>query len=406
MSFFKDHKVTVKELLDIIPDELLTHLSRTTKIDYYAKTLHGRKLFYLLIYGILDNEKLSQRSLEDTFNDPVFKFLFQLDNDETIRRSSISDRLSTIDFDFFKQIFDNVHAEFSKMYSKSDSEKFNLIRVDSTMVSEAANKLIDGLDNKSGKKSVKYSISFDGLLPCALDVFTKNIYNSEEIALPEAILNHVKKEANHNNIYVVDRGLQSTMTMKNFSKENVIFVCRTKENRKYKELQSFIKKNQRLDLDNSILIKDSKVQLYYGKNITAKNGNHYSKEELVDFPFRLVVIKSKTIDQKEFYFLTNNFELSAKEIADIYRRRWDIEVFFRFIKQELNVSHLVSLNKNGIMVMILMSMIAAMLILIYKKENNLGYRTAKRRFKLEIRNITMTLIIEHCGGNPKLMFKT
>jgi hypothetical protein len=39
-------------------------------------------LFYLLLYGILDNEKLSQRTLEDTFNDSLFKILFNLDKDE------------------------------------------------------------------------------------------------------------------------------------------------------------------------------------------------------------------------------------------------------------------------------------------------------------------------------------
>ena len=43
--------------------------------------------------------------------------------------------------------------------------------------------------------------------------------------------------------------------------------------------------------------------------------------------------------------LTNDFELSAKDIADYYKKRWDIEVFFRFLKQELNLSHLVSLDK-------------------------------------------------------------
>ena len=64
--------------------------------------------------------------------------------------------------------------------------------------------------------------------------------------------------------------------------------------------------------------------------------------------------------------MTNEFELSAKEIADYYRKRWDIEVFFRFLKQELNLSHLVSMNKNGIEVMIYMTMIASMLLLIYK----------------------------------------
>jgi IS4 transposase len=68
---------------------------------------------------------------------------------------------------------------------------------------------------------------------------------------------------------------------------------------------------------------------------------------LVEDHFRLVIVESKAEEGKEYWFLTNDFECSAKEIAQAYRRRWDIEVFFRFLKQELNVSHPASLNKNG-----------------------------------------------------------
>jgi len=103
---FKDHEINVKNLLGFIPEALIANLSLTTKIDYYAKVLHGRKMFYLLLYGILDNEKLSQRTLEDTFNYAVFKTLFNLDKDESVRRSSISERLSKIDTGYFKQIYD------------------------------------------------------------------------------------------------------------------------------------------------------------------------------------------------------------------------------------------------------------------------------------------------------------
>ena len=92
MSVFKDHKVSVSQLLGVIPEALLSKLSATTKVDYYAKVLHGKKLFYLLLYGILENERLSQCTLEDTFNDFLFKILFDLDKSETIRRSSISER--------------------------------------------------------------------------------------------------------------------------------------------------------------------------------------------------------------------------------------------------------------------------------------------------------------------------
>ena len=105
-----------------------------------------------------------------------------------------------------------------------------------------------------------------------------------------------------------------------------------------------------------------------------------------------------------FRFITNEFKLLAKEVSQAYRKRWDIEVFFRFIKQELNVSHLVSLNKNGIEVMLYMTLIVAMLILIYKHANKLGYKKAKRRFKMEVRDLVIALIVVKCGGNPGMFF--
>jgi hypothetical protein len=405
MSVFKGHKVSVNQLLRVIPEALLSKLSQTSKVDYYTKVLHGKKMFYLLLYGILENEKLSQRTLEDTFNDPIFKNLFDLDASETVVRSSISERLSKIDADYFSQIYQCIYGQFKNSYPSNDSAKHRLVHVDSSMVSEASTRLIKGIDHKNGKKSVKYSVAFDGLLPCHFDVFTDKKYSSEDIALPEAILGHVKQELGHQNIYVVDRGLQSTRTMSRFSKESIGFIIRAKENRKYVELASLMTQNQDIDLGESTLIKDSKVYLYTGKSISNKKGNTHYKEELVASPFRLIVAKTKADPTKDFWFITNDFDLSAKQVAQAYRRRWDIEVFFRFIKQELNVSHLVSLNKNGIQVMLYMTLIVAMLILIYKHANNIGYKTAKRRFKMEIRNLAIAMIIVQCEGKIE-KFKT
>ena len=406
MAVFKDHKIGANHLLGVIPESLLANLSATTKVDHYSKVLHGNKMFYLLMYGILENEKLSQRTLEDTFNDSVFKLLFNLDEEETVRRSSISERLSVIDPDYFRQIYECIYEQFSESYTFTERKKYNLIHVDSSMVLESVGKLMEGLDSGGGKKAVKYSVAFDGILPCSSSVFTSRSYSSEDIALPEAVMSHVKKERNHQNIYVMDRGLQSTRTMKSFSKDSVTFICRAKENRKYVELDSFLTENQDLDLGESILISDRKVQLYTGVPIQNKRGNIHYREELVDTPFRLVVVESKLEEGKKYWFLTNDFKLSAKEIAQAYRRRWDIEVFFRFIKQELNVSHLVSLNKNGIQVMLYMTLIVAMLVLVYKKANNIGYKTAKRRFSMEIRDLAIAMIVVHCGGDPALYFKT
>ncbi|NDV77885.1 IS4 family transposase [Dysgonomonas sp. 511] len=407
MSIFKDHKIGINQLLGVIPEALLSHLSEHTKVDYYSKVLHGKKLFYLLMYGILENDRLSQRTLEDTFNDPVFKMLFKLEQSESVRRSSISERLSKIDSDYFKQIYECVYEQFSQVYSHTEKQKYNLIRVDSSMVSEACSKLQEeGIDHKNGKKSVKYSIGFDGILPCEAKIYTTSKYANEDTALPEVVRSHIKQEDGHLNIYVIDRGLQSARTMKNFSKDSVSFIIRAKENRKCVELESFIKEDTTTDLGSLTLVKDSKVYLYTGVPLITKKGTKRWKEELVEVPFRLIVADSKAEPDKQFWFITNEFDLDAQEITDAYRHRWDIEVFFRFIKQELNASHLLSLNKNGIEVILYMTLIVAMFILIYKHANDIGYKTAKRRFAMEMRNLVISMIVIECGGDPSIFFKT
>jgi len=406
MAIFKDHKVTVSDLLSFIPEALMSHLSHTTSVDYYTKVLHGKKMFYLLMYGILESDRLSQRTLEDIFNDSVFKMLFNLEQDEKVCRSSISERLGKIDPDYFRQIYEYVYSRFSECYSETEQLQYNLIRVDSTIISDTTGRMAQGLDNKSGKKAVKYSIAFDGMLPCASKVFTESAYCSEDVALPQVVRSHIKQESGHRNMYVLDRGLLSTRNLENFSNQKIAFIVRTKENRKYVELASMLSEQVETDLGELILTVDSKVYLYTGQLANSKSGKTHYKEVLVEEPFRLIVVKSKNETDSEFWFISNNFELSAKEICDYYKRRWDIEVFFRFIKQELHTSHLISLNQNGIQVMLYMTLIVAMLVLIYKRANTISYKTAKRRFKMEVRDLVIAMIVVQCGGDPTLFFKT
>lgn len=96
--------------------------------------------------------------------------------------------------------------------------------------------------------------------------------------------------------------------------------------------------------------------------------------------------------------------MMAGHVTEIYHRRWDIEVFFRFIKQELNFSSLVSYDKNGIKVMMYMILITSMMILIYKKVNKIdGYKISKLAFIDELQMGIVKEIVIACGGDPKKM---
>lgn len=85
----------------------------------------------------------------------------------------------------------------------------------------------------------------------------------------------------------------------------------------------------------------------------------------------------------------------------MYRKRWEIEVFFKFIKQHLNFNHLLSRNENGMKVEMYMTLIATILLIVYKKENKLsGLKITKLKLALELESLLIKEIVEICGGNP------
>jgi len=78
VQILKNNNVTAKQLLQHIPEELLADLAQETRVDYQVKKTFGKNFFYLLLYGLLETTRVSQRSLEDVFKSPKFKFLFNL----------------------------------------------------------------------------------------------------------------------------------------------------------------------------------------------------------------------------------------------------------------------------------------------------------------------------------------
>jgi IS4 transposase len=65
---------------------------------------------------------------------------------------------------------------------------------------------------------------------------------------------------------------------------------------------------------------------------------------------------------KHYVFLTNNFKLAAKTIADIYKARWQVELFFKWIKQNLKIKSFIGTSKNAVMTQIWIALCVYLLL--------------------------------------------
>ena len=407
---FKDHKVTVQQVVRLIPENLLSTLAINTKVDYCAKVLQGERLFYLLLYAIVKSDRLSQRFLEDVFKSPSFKFLFNYSADMKVSRSSISEKLSKINLDFFRLAYEKIYERYNQLYSCKEQEQLRLIRVDSSMVAEAGTKLRNGM--KAGtkskkqpgneKKQVKYTMAYDGSAICLAQAHFNPSCLSEDIAIPSVLSRLIKADKEHKNIYTFDRGVSSLKNFDRLNNDRASFVGRIKTNRKKEVAASLMREDTDTSLGSLELVSDEMIHLFDGKN------NSFSPTQ-----YRIIVGRKKILAEtkpeqtkgktrrveNEIHFITNDFGLSPQEIADIYKKRWDIEVFFRFIKQELNFKHFLSVNENGLQVMLYMTLITAMLLMVYKRLNEIGFTTAKRRFSIELEDAVLKMAILFCGGD-------
>ena len=74
---------------------------------------------------------------------------------------------------------------------------------------------------------------------------------------------------------------------------------------------------------------------------------------------------------KHYVFLTNNFKLAAKTIADIYKARWQVELFFKWVKQNLKIKSFIGTSKNAVMTQIWIGLCVYLLLAFIKFQSKL-----------------------------------
>jgi hypothetical protein len=372
----------IDEILSLLPEKEFDFLSAQTQVDYQVKKLQGALVFKLILFSMLNSTKLSLRVMESFLASAQFK-QFTETHQVNVKYNSIGDRISTIKSDYFEKVFELIF----KRYNQHLKEESALSIIDSTFINISSKLVNWGMQNGTkglGLNFLKFTVSIKGSLPSSVQVYKDQEFVNDNAAFPDAIF---KNKFLDNSVLVFDRGLQTRKIFNEMSDNNILFIGRMKTDVSYKE----IKKNKLPKPDKSStleLVEDLQVYLFSGDQKQLPN------------PFRLIKARIKK-SAELIYFITNCSDLSAYEIGVLYKKRWEIEIFFKFLKQHLNLKHIVSRNDNGVKVMIYMTLILSTLLIVYKNINKIkGYKIAKLKFEIELDNLLIMEIVKLCGGDP------
>jgi len=153
--------------------------------------------------------------------------------------------------------------------------------------------------------------------------------------------------------YIMDRGYLDFARLYTITSGLAFFVTRAKSNFQFQRLYSH-------PVDKSTGLKSDQTVVLTG---------YYSRK---DYPEKLRRVKyHDTETEKTFTFLTNNFSLPALTIAQLYRCRWQVELFFKWIKQNLRIKSFYGTTENAVKTQIWIAVSVYVLVAIIKKRLNL-----------------------------------
>jgi len=154
-------------------------------------------------------------------------------------------------------------------------------------------------------------------------------------------------------IVAVDKGYNDYAWYKQLTDKGIFFVTRLKSNAKIRVTE------RREVLKSKGLICDQSIEF---------TGAQTKKK--CPIALRRIAYRDE-VTGKRYVFLTNNFKLSARTIADIYKARWQVELFFKWIKQNLKIKSFIGTSKNAVLTQIWIAMCAYLLLSFMKFSSSL-----------------------------------
>jgi len=272
---------------------------------------------------------------------------------ESVAKSTLSDANNNRNCDIFKEIFYDLLSKCQRLAPKHNF-KFNkpLYTMDSTLVNLCLS-IFPWAKYRKMKGALKIHTLLDhsGCLPSFITVTDGKVHDirvarDKHYDFPSLL---------PDSIITVDRAYIDYSWLYSCTKQHVFFVTKAKSNIDCEVL------GQHTQPKRKSVIADQKIRL---------TGFYTSKK----YPetLRLITFYDEKTDN-ELQFLSNNFTLAAKTIADLYKARWKIETFFKWIKQNLKIKTFLGTSYNAVMTQIWIAMIYYLLLAFIKFQTKYSY---------------------------------
>jgi len=288
-------------------------------VDKYVKKLTTLQLIQVIIYAQLKQNQ-SLREISNNFNDDRFSTEVGINS---FSAAQLSRRLRDLPIYIVQSLFMEIMSNAVKLLGNKANRELGAIRIiDSSTISLCLTRYPWAIFRKT-KSGVKLHLSLR---------FVNGVTVPEDAIITPAKQNDRKQMDNlvieaNDVLNVFDRGYVDYEKFDYYCQKGVRFVSRLKDS----AIIEFIE-NRPVDQDTSV---QSDLVVKLGTS-TKKMKHELRLIEVVDTQGNLVKI------------ITNDFQLSAEELGDIYRYRWQIEIFFKWIKQHCCVKHFYGLSQQAV----------------------------------------------------------
>ena len=331
------------ELLKIFPRYEFEKLEKQYQSNHYTKYYTGWQQLITLLYAQICGHD-SLRGIQTSLGVHYQKW-YHLGL-EDIKRSTLSDAMKSRPYQIYEGLF---YKLLDKCRSVTPAHKFKfknpLFSMDATVI-DLCLSVFPWAEFRQRKGAIKlhYLLDHRGSLP-AFMVMSDGKSSDIRVARSEKKLDfHLLPDS----IISVDRGYIDFEWLYTLNQRRVWFVTRSKTNLQYRIL------GQHQPIKNKQVTRDEKIEL-----VVEKSREKYPKV------LRLVCYTDPATGKK-YEFITNNMKLAASTIAGIYKSRWQIELFFKWIKQNLKIKSFLGTSQNAVLTQIWVAM-CYYLLLVYIK---------------------------------------